>query len=122
MLETSSSNIRDDSDPSIPVKLRKVVAARRTERQVISGSHLDSLQVLEALQEKDSTAYQLLLRLPSGATFLSCTPERLYSRRGVNVASEAVAGTRPRGTQGNESLAKEANKGIQALANFEGCH
>ncbi|GFH31321.1 MR_MLE domain-containing protein, partial [Haematococcus lacustris] len=33
----------------------------------------------------------------TGRAFISCTPERLYARSGRFVASEAVAGTRPRG-------------------------
>jgi hypothetical protein len=37
----------------------------------------------------------------AGASFLACTPERLYVRSGRQVASEAVAGTRPRGPPGD---------------------
>lgn len=37
----------------------------------------------------------------AGAAFLACTPERLYVRSGQRVASEAVAGTRPRGPPGD---------------------
>jgi len=57
--------------------------------------------LLQALQERDPRAYQLLLSTPPGATFLACTPERLYVRSGRLVASEAVAGTRPRGPPGD---------------------
>lgn len=32
---------------------------------------------------------------------MACTPERLYVRSGPHVASEAVAGTRPRGAPGD---------------------
>jgi isochorismate synthase EntC len=32
---------------------------------------------------------------------VACTPERLYVRSGRHVASEAVAGTRPRGAPGD---------------------
>lgn len=35
------------------------------------------------------------------SAFLACTPERLYARTGRAVASEAVAGTRPRGRGGD---------------------
>lgn len=52
-------------------------------------------------QERDPRAYQLALRLPSGATFLASTPECLYARSGDAVASEAVAGTRARGAGGD---------------------
>lgn len=57
--------------------------------------------LLQALQERDPRAYQLLLSVPPGATFVACTPERLYVRSGRRVASEAVAGTRPRGAPGD---------------------
>ena len=52
------------------------------------------------LQDRDLRACQLLLQLPSGATFLGSTPELLYERSGSRVASEAVAATRPRGPPG----------------------
>lgn len=42
----------------------------------------------------------MALQLPSGASFISSTPEQLYVRTGSAVASEAVAGTRPRGPVG----------------------
>ena len=46
---------------------------------------------------------QVALQLPSGATFISSTPEQLYVRRGRAVASEAIAGTRPRGPAGEHA-------------------
>ena len=42
----------------------------------------------------------MALQLSSGAAFISSTPEQLYMRSGSAVASEAVAGTRPRGPVG----------------------
>jgi isochorismate synthase EntC len=57
--------------------------------------------LLQALQERDPRAYQLLLSTPPGATFVACTPERLFVRSGRLLASEAVAGTRPRGPPGD---------------------
>ena len=52
-------------------------------------------------QERDPRAYQALLRLPSGATFLSSTPEQLFRQCGSAIVTEAVAGTRPRGPPGD---------------------
>jgi hypothetical protein len=63
-------------------------------------SPLPSLTNPACLQERDPRAYQLLLQMPSGATFLGSTPECLYARSGRAVASEAVAGTRARGAAG----------------------
>jgi isochorismate synthase/2-succinyl-5-enolpyruvyl-6-hydroxy-3-cyclohexene-1-carboxylate synthase/2-succinyl-6-hydroxy-2,4-cyclohexadiene-1-carboxylate synthase/O-succinylbenzoate synthase len=79
--------------------LTKVVLARRTDIDV--SGRLAPASLLEALQERDPRAYQCLLHLPSGAAFLASTPERLYARTGAAVASEAVAGTRPRGAGGD---------------------
>jgi hypothetical protein len=46
-------------------------------------------------------AFEILCGGRAGAAFLACTPERLYARSGRQVASEAVAGTRPRGPPGD---------------------
>ncbi|KAK9806829.1 hypothetical protein WJX72_004058 [[Myrmecia] bisecta] len=79
--------------------LTKVVLARRSDVQF--RGLLDPLALLQTLQERDPRAYQIYLQLPSGATFLGSTPEQLYARSGRSVASEAVAGTRPRGPPGD---------------------
>lgn len=42
-------------------------------------------------------------QLPTGEAFLGAPPERLYVRTHGAVASEAVAGTRPRGPVGDEA-------------------
>ena len=52
-------------------------------------------------QDRDSRAFQLMLQVPDGGTFLGSTPELLYLRSGNQVASEAVAATRPRGPPGS---------------------
>lgn len=51
-------------------------------------------------QVRDPRAYQVYLQTLDGATFFGSTPERLYVRSGRNIASEAVAATRPRGLPG----------------------
>jgi isochorismate synthase / 2-succinyl-5-enolpyruvyl-6-hydroxy-3-cyclohexene-1-carboxylate synthase / 2-succinyl-6-hydroxy-2,4-cyclohexadiene-1-carboxylate synthase / o-succinylbenzoate synthase len=79
--------------------MSKIVLARRTDLQL--EGHLDPLTLLEALQERDPRAYQVFLQLSSGTTFLASTPECLYTRSGSDVASEAVAGTRARGSGGD---------------------
>lgn len=81
--------------------MTKVVLARRTDFEL--RGRPDPLELLTALQERDPRAYQLLLELPEGPCFLGSTPERLYIRNGAAVATEAVAGTRPRGAPGDEA-------------------
>ena len=53
-------------------------------------------------QERDPTPYRFGFQLACGTSFVGSTPERLYQRRGGDIASEAVAGTRPRGPVGDE--------------------
>jgi isochorismate synthase/2-succinyl-5-enolpyruvyl-6-hydroxy-3-cyclohexene-1-carboxylate synthase/2-succinyl-6-hydroxy-2,4-cyclohexadiene-1-carboxylate synthase/O-succinylbenzoate synthase len=79
--------------------LSKVVLARRTD--VTGSGELHPWILLESLQERDPRAYQTLITLPSGTSFISSTPECLYRRTERNVASEAVAGTRARGAGGD---------------------
>ncbi|KAG1664092.1 hypothetical protein FOA52_013276 [Chlamydomonas sp. UWO 241] len=86
---------------------QQVVAARRTTLR--TRGTLDPLYLLEAVQDRDPRAYQVYIGAVggssgssgSGTAFLASTPERLYVRSGRLVASEAVAGTRPRGAEGD---------------------
>jgi len=79
--------------------LAKVVLARRT--QTIIPASMDPFSTLAALQELDPRAYQFCLQLPSGTAFFGSTPERLFCKTGSKVASESMAGTRPRAQPGN---------------------
>eukprot|EP00850_Spirogloea_muscicola_P023297 SM000345S12838 [mRNA] locus=s345:73550:85963:+ [translate_table: standard] len=74
--------------------LTKVVMARKSE--LVLDHPADPLELLQGLQEKDPSAYQFALQLESGDAFVGCTPERLFVRRGLEAASEAVAATRAR--------------------------
>ncbi|MEW5311204.1 MAG: hypothetical protein WDW38_002939 [Sanguina aurantia] len=116
VLDATHSSPADDSPSSL---LSKVVMARRSDFEV--AGHLDPIHVLEALQERDPRSYQIYLDMGGsgssgagsspdsvirgggggGGAFVGCTPERLYARSGRFVASEAVAGTRPRGRPGD---------------------
>lgn len=70
--------------------LSKVVLARRAAVR-LRGS-LDALALLALLQSADPSSYQAALVLPSGAAFVSSTPERLFMRHGRTVTTEAIAG------------------------------
>ena len=80
--------------------LSKVVLARRTTLAV--EKQLNPWAILKQLKAADPTPYRFCLQLPSGDAFVGSTPERLFSRRGAAVTSEAVAGTRPRGPAGDD--------------------
>mgnify|MGYP001968777946 CR=1 FL=1 len=95
-----ASNANDGVDLA---PLRKVVLARRTKLSL--ASPVDPLALIAALKARDPDAYQFALIHPDGAAFVGSTPERLFSARDGHAASEAVAGTRPRGSDEGEDAA-----------------
>ena len=74
---------------------RKVVLARRTELR--AGSAVDPLGMMEALAARAPGCFQFCFSPDGRAAFLGASPEQLFHRRGETLASEALAGTRPRG-------------------------
>ena len=98
---TNASNANDGTSPLAP--LRKVVLARRT--KLTLASPVDPLALVAALKARDPDAYQFALIHADGAAFVGSTPERLFSARDGHAASEAVAGTRPRGSDEGEDAA-----------------
>ena len=54
-------------------------------------------------------AYLFLLQLEEGAAFIGCTPEKLFTIKGDELSTEALAGTRPRGesVESDATLAHE---------------
>ncbi|KAL3698745.1 hypothetical protein R1sor_012821 [Riccia sorocarpa] len=83
---------QEENSPSIS----KLVMARRTKLEL--DDQLDPFSLLACLQEKDPSAYQFAVQVPDGSAFIGSSPERLFARDGLLVASEAVAGTRARGS------------------------
>ena len=75
--------------------LRKIVLARA--RTYAASSPLDPVGVLARLCAFESSGFRFLIEAGQGKAFLGVTPERLLSRNGRLVRSEAIAGTRPRG-------------------------
>jgi menaquinone-specific isochorismate synthase len=76
--------------------LQKIVLARRIDLQ--HETVLDPWQLLGNLREKVINCYLFGFQPAKGKAFIGVSPERLYSRRGRLIESEALAGTRPRGT------------------------
>jgi menaquinone-specific isochorismate synthase len=76
-------------------RLGKVVLARRVE--IGFDGDLDATLVLETLKEATPNCFHFYTEPEAGIAFLGASPERLFSRDGSLVVSEAVAGTRPRG-------------------------
>lgn len=74
--------------------LEKVVLARRV--TFAFDQAVDAFQLMRRLQRGTPSAYHFLFDPGEGATFLGASPERLAWVAGRTLASEAVAGTRPR--------------------------
>jgi isochorismate synthase / 2-succinyl-5-enolpyruvyl-6-hydroxy-3-cyclohexene-1-carboxylate synthase / 2-succinyl-6-hydroxy-2,4-cyclohexadiene-1-carboxylate synthase / o-succinylbenzoate synthase len=85
--------------------LRKVVLARKTTLDV--SEFVSECELIESLQRRDPDAYQFILTHPSGTSFIGSSPERLFKSNitSRSVESEAVAGTRPRGSDPGEDAA-----------------
>lgn len=77
--------------------LEKVVLARETTLRFEDA--LDPLALFGRVREAAPRGFHFLMQPGGGApVFLGASPERLFRQDGRRVASEAVAGTRPRGT------------------------
>lgn len=84
-------------------RLDKVVLARRVGLSL--NAPVDPLTVLQQLKTATPGCFHFALRPADGPTFLGAPPERLFRRRGAEVMSEAVAGTRERGETAEEDAA-----------------
>ena len=74
--------------------LDKVVLARKAVYRFedpVPASH-----ILRVLQAVTANCYHFLLQPEPGIAFMGTTPECLYRRRGAELFTEALAGTRPR--------------------------
>ena len=88
-------------------RLGKVVLARRAELGF--AEELDGISLLRELRDATPGCFHFYVEPTEGAAFVGASPERLYRREGRLLASEAVAGTRPRGASSDddESLRDE---------------
>lgn len=86
-------------------ELQKVVLARKTVYSF--QEQINPLSVLLPLKAEQPRTFRFAFRTADGATFLGATPERLYRRTGHRIESEALAGTRPRGSDAASDLRLE---------------
>ena len=77
-------------------ELSKVVLARRAE--IGFSEEVDAALLAESLEEATPGCFHFYVEPEEGIAFLGASPERLFRREGRDIESEAVAGTRPRGT------------------------
>ncbi|CAM4033855.1 isochorismate synthase [Vibrio neonatus] len=78
-------------------ELKKVVLARKT--TVKLDATLKGVELLALSREQNRHSFHFLLQLEEGHSFIGSTPERLYSRRGQLIETEALAGTIGRHSQ-----------------------
>ncbi len=76
--------------------LDKVVLAR--EALVNYSGSLEPVLITQALKAISPNCFHFLFEPAPGEAFLGASPERLFRREGRSIESEAVAGTRPRGS------------------------
>ncbi|MGI9050428.1 MAG: isochorismate synthase [Rubrobacteraceae bacterium] len=76
--------------------LDKVVLARRVDFNF--DGDLDAIRLMEGLRDATPGCFRFYVEPEEGASFVGASPERLFRREGRAVLSEAVAGSRPRGT------------------------
>lgn len=90
------ANVRSALDLIRNGVLDKVVLARKAEYTF--ASPVTAVQILSVLEEVTNHCYHFLIQPSDRAAFMGTTPERLYRRQGRDLQSEALAGTRPRGS------------------------
>lgn len=102
LVRTALRVIDDPADPLI-----KVVVARRT--GATASLPITPPALLSALVRAGDRSFRFLVQPRPGTAFISVTPERLFSLRGRAVETEAIAGTRRRGssTQDDRRLQRE---------------
>lgn len=81
-------------------RLGKVVLARRA--TLGFSEDLDGISLLRELKDATPGCFHFYVEPVAGTAFVGASPERLYRREGRLVASEAVAGTRPRGASSGD--------------------
>jgi menaquinone-specific isochorismate synthase len=77
-------------------EMEKIVLARRVDLDFDVG--LDPVKLLLRLRYVTPQCYHFCFQPGNDGAFIGASPERLYFRHGRRIESEAVAGTRPRGT------------------------
>ncbi len=82
-------------------RLDKVVFAREASFG-FDRKALDGLTLLENLKAGTPGCFHFYFQPAQGVAFVGASPERLFRRQGRRIDTEAVAGTRPRGTSATD--------------------
>jgi len=85
--------------------LDKIVLARKTTLKF--GENIDPIELLWRLRLNNHRAYYFCFQPKKDIAFIGGTPEQLYCRHENQIHTEAVAGTRKRGTTTSDDLKLE---------------
>lgn len=97
-----SGNIRAIIEDFSNGKVEKIVLARQT--SIMFKDSCNALALLNRLTDSTPNCYHYYFQPKTSVAFLGASPEQLYSRHRQQIASEALAGTRPRGKTSTEDL------------------
>ena len=101
--EAWSAMVRAGLDAMRREETTKIVLARQSRFQF--GAPPDPAALLRRLVSRTQDSYHFCFDEPGGPAFIGASPERLYKRSERRLESEALAGTRPRGTTAAEDEA-----------------
>ncbi|MEZ9232028.1 isochorismate synthase MenF [Vibrio amylolyticus] len=96
-------------------EFKKVVLARKTVLEL--DKPLSAAQLLKASYQQNHHSFHFLMALDQKHSFMGSTPERLYSRVGQELHTEALAGTIGRGENATQDM-KLANWLSQDIKNL----
>lgn len=83
-------------------QFKKVVLARKSSIKL--DTYISAAQLLKSSWTKNQHSFHFLFALDDRQTFIGSTPERLYSRNGQELETEALAGTIGRGENAQQDL------------------
>ncbi|MCY9802001.1 isochorismate synthase [Vibrio scophthalmi] len=83
-------------------QFKKVVLARETTLELDSA--ICAAQLLKASAEHNQHSFHFMLAQNERHSFIGSTPERLYSRQGKDLYTEALAGTIGRGNNASQDM------------------
>ena len=91
----------------MPAKdIGKIVLSRKTVLEM--SQPVDAIRLLTEVGRQNMNTYDFCFQLNDRDAFIGCSPECLFSRRGDEIYSEAIAGTCPAGDSDSERLQHQA--------------
>lgn len=77
-------------------RIQKVVLARKSKLQ--TSTPASPVEILKRLKGNNTNTYDFCFQMDNESAFVGCTPECLFKTQNKNIYSEALAGTRLKGT------------------------